>query len=144
LTRSRPLEILATMCSEKDQQEIRQLIADWSAAVRRKDYAGILKNHSRDILMFDVPPPFQSQGIDAYRRTWEKFFGWMSEPAPFEFSELRITAGHDVAFVTARGKCFAPDEHGDPVELAFRLTVGLRKTADQWVVEHEHHSVPAA
>jgi hypothetical protein len=35
--------------------------------VRRRNFAGILENHSADILMFDVPPPFQSRGIDAHR-----------------------------------------------------------------------------
>jgi hypothetical protein len=27
---------------------------------------GILANHSPDILMFDVPPPIQSKGIESY------------------------------------------------------------------------------
>jgi len=27
--------------------------------------------------MFDVPPPFQSKGIEGYKKTWELFF-----PAP--------------------------------------------------------------
>ena len=127
----------------EDEAAIRQVIADWSAAVRRKDFDGILKSHSRDILMFDVPAPFQSEGIDAYRKTWEVFFGWMAGPPKFEFSDLRITAGHDVAFATGHGRCFGPDESGKPAELDFRLTMGLRKRNGQWIVEHEHHSVPA-
>jgi ketosteroid isomerase-like protein len=31
---------------------------------------GILANHSPDISMFDVPPPVQSKGIEAYKKTW--------------------------------------------------------------------------
>jgi ketosteroid isomerase-like protein len=54
---------------DKEHAEIRQLIMDWSAAVRRKDYDGVLKSHSRNVLMFDVPPPFESEGIYAYRKT---------------------------------------------------------------------------
>ena len=128
---------------DKDHAEIRELIADWSAAVRRKDYDGILKNHSRDMLMFDVPPPFQSEGIDAYRKTWDLFFGWMAGPPKFELSDVRITAGQEVAFVTAHGKCFGPNGRGRAEELDFRLTLGLRKSDGGWVIEHEHHSVPA-
>jgi uncharacterized protein (TIGR02246 family) len=129
--------------TDTDQSAIRKLIADWSAAVRRRDYEGVLKHHSRDILMFDVPPPFQSEGIDAYRKTWEAFFGWMAGPPRFEFSDLRITAGQDVAFATAQGRCFGPDKSGKPTDLDFRLTIGLRKSGGQWIIEHEHHSVPA-
>jgi uncharacterized protein (TIGR02246 family) len=128
---------------DKEHAEIRQLIADWSAAVRRKDYDGVLKNHSRNMLMFDVPPPFQSEGIDAYRKTWDLFFGWMASQPKFELSDLRITAGQEVAFVTAHGKCFGPNGHGTAEELDFRLTIGLRKSNGRWVIEHEHHSVPA-
>ncbi|HEX3702475.1 MAG TPA: nuclear transport factor 2 family protein, partial [Vicinamibacterales bacterium] len=59
-----------------DEAEITRLIEDWARAVRHKDFTGILANHSPDILMFDVPPPVQSKGIDAYRSTWDLFFSW--------------------------------------------------------------------
>ena len=128
---------------DNDHAEIRELIADWSAAVRRKDYDGVLRNHSRNVLMFDVPPPFQSEGIDAYRKTWDLFFGWMASTPKFELSDVRITAGQEVAFVTAHGKCFGPNGRAGVEELDFRLTLGLRKSDGRWVIEHEHHSVPA-
>ena len=129
---------------DNEHAEIRELIAEWSAAVRRKDYDGVLRNHSRNVLMFDVPPPFQSEGIDAYRKTWELFFGWMASAPKFELSDVRITAGQEVAFVTAHGKCFGPNGRGGCEELAFRLTLGLRKSDGRWLIEHEHHSVPAS
>lgn len=126
-----------------DEAAIRELIDDWSAAVRGRDSNGVLKGRSRDILMFDVPGPFHSEGIEAYRKTWDLFFGWMSQPPKFEFSDIRVTAGSDVAFVTAHGKCFGPDDAGKPSELDFRLTMGLRKTGGEWIIEHEHHLIPA-
>ena len=129
--------------TQDDETAIRELIQAWAAAVRRKDYEGILACHSRDMLLFDVPGPFQSEGIAAYRKTWDIFFGWMAGPPKFEFSDVRITAGAGVAFVTAHGHCFGPDDAGKPADLHFRLTMGLRKIDGQWTVEHEHHSVPA-
>jgi uncharacterized protein (TIGR02246 family) len=115
------------LTTNHDKTAIRKLIDDWCAAVRRRDYDGVLKWHSPDILMFDVPGPFRSEGIEAYRKTWDLFFGWMSEPPKFELSDIRITAGSDVAFATARGECLGPDDSGKPAELEFRLTIGLRK-----------------
>ena len=32
---------------------------------------------------------------------------------------------------------------GEYVELPFRLTIGLNKTGNQWIIVHEHHSIPA-
>jgi ketosteroid isomerase-like protein len=56
---------------------------------------------------------------------------------------MSITAGDDVAFVTALTRCAGAEANEDKIELEFRLTIGLRKIAGQWIVTHEHHSIPA-
>jgi SnoaL-like domain len=56
---------------------------------------------------------------------------------------MDITAGADVAFVTALMRCAGVEKSGERIELGFRLTIGLRKMGGQWVVVHEHHSIPA-
>jgi ketosteroid isomerase-like protein len=33
---------------------------------------------------------------------------------------------------------------GNVAELDFRLTICLRKIGGQWIVMHEHHSIPAS
>jgi uncharacterized protein (TIGR02246 family) len=126
-----------------DEAAVRDVIEAWAAAVRRKDYEGILRNHSPDLVMFDVPPPFQSKGLEAYQASWDLFFSWSNDPIPFEVQEMNITAGADVAFVVATMRCAGPGADGKPTGLDFRLTVGLRKIDGQWTITHEHHSVPA-
>jgi ketosteroid isomerase-like protein len=103
-------------------------VEDWADAVRRRDLPAVLLNHSSDILMFDVPPPFLSHGIDAYAKTWDLFFAWARDPAVFDIKEMNITASNDVAFVTAAMRC-AGTTDGKDMELDFRLTIGLRKSA---------------
>lgn len=127
----------------EDEREIRDLLETWAAAVRRRDLAGILRNHSTDILMFDVPPPLQCRGIDAYRRTWDVFFSWSHDPVKFDISEMDVIAGADVAFAAATMRCAGREASGEDIELDFRLTVGLQKIGGQWIVTHEHHSIPA-
>jgi len=56
---------------------------------------------------------------------------------------MNVTAGHDVAFVTALMRCAGTEPNGEKTELEFRVTIGLRKIAGQWIVMHEHHSIPA-
>jgi uncharacterized protein (TIGR02246 family) len=126
-----------------DEAAVRTVVESWMACVRRRDIAGILQNHSPDIVMFDVPPPFQSRGIEAYRKTWDPFFSWSRDPVAFDATEMSITAGADVAFVVAAMRCAAPGANGKPESLDFRLTVGLRKIDGRWSITHEHHSVPA-
>jgi ketosteroid isomerase-like protein len=93
--------------------------------------------------MFDVPPPLQSKGIEAYEKTWDQFFSWAREPVVFDIKEMSITAGSEVAFVAALMRCAGTETNGENIELDFRLTIGLRKIDDAWIVTHEHHSIPA-
>jgi uncharacterized protein (TIGR02246 family) len=125
-----------------DEAEIRALINRWAKAVRDEDLAEIRADHDPDILMFDVPPPFMSRGLDAYMATWELFFRWQAKPVQFDFHDIDITAGEEVAFATAIGRC-CDLSSGEKVDLEFRLTMGLQKRDGKWRIMHEHHSVPA-
>ena len=127
-----------------NEAAIRELVQSWARAVRAKDLDGILANHSTDILMFDVPPPLQSKGIEAYKKTWELFFSWSNDPVVFDIKDMDIIAGSDVAFVAALMRCAGTEKNGERIELEFRLTIGLRTIGDQWMVLHEHHSIPAS
>ena len=127
----------------ENQNQVRQIVENWAAAVRNKDIDSILAHHSDDITMFDVPPPFESIGIDAYRKTWDLFFAF-TKAGVFDMQDLQITAGEDVAFCFAKMKCEDKSSTEDYVPLDFRLTIGLKKINEQWTIMHEHHSIPAA
>ena len=129
--------------TSKEETEIRKLIDQWAKAVREEDTAGIRANHDPGILMFDVPPPFLSRGLDAYMKSWDLFYASQERPVTFDFHDIQITAGHDVAFATALGKCIYINPTGKTEPLDFRLTMGLRKINGQWRITHEHHSLPA-
>ena len=129
--------------SPQDDAAIRDVVESWAAAVRRRDFQGILQNHSSDMVMFDVPPPFQSNGIEAYKKTWDLFFSCSIDPIIFDITAMTITAGRDVAFVVATMRCTEPGPDGARKGLDFRLTIGLCKIGNQWMITHEHHSVPA-
>jgi len=134
------LGVMAT--DNLDEAEIRALIARWSKAVRDEDLDAIRADHDPDVLMFDVPPPFLLRGLDAYMATWDTFFKWQARPVQFDFRDVAVTAGSDVAIVTAIGTC-CDLSSGGPVNLDFRLTMGFRKIGGKWRIIHEHHSIPA-
>ena len=125
------------------ETQIRALIEAWADAVRRHDLPAILAHHAPDIVMFDVPPPFQSRGLDEYRKTWDLFFGYHEPSQAFDIKELAITAGDDVAFAVATMRCGSTSGSPEDGGLLFRLTIGLRKVDGDWRITHEHHSVPA-
>jgi ketosteroid isomerase-like protein len=122
------------MPDTSNEKQIRTLLEDWAAAVRAKDMAGALAHHADDIVMFDVPLPLQSRGMEEYEKTWELFFANnRGGPGSFELTDVHITAGDTVAYCHALLKIF---------DSTARLTMGLRKERGQWLVAHEHHSYP--
>lgn len=130
-----------TQQAETAEGQIRALIEAWAAAARRHDLPAILAHHEQNIVMFDLPPPLQSKGIEEYKATWDLFFKAHKASQVFDIEELAITAGDDVAFAVAIMRCATGSEPGG---FPFRLTIGLRKIDGEWQVTHEHHSIPAA
>ena len=126
-----------------DEALIRALIERWSKAVRDENRDGIRADHDADILMFDVPQPLLSRGLDAYMASWEGFISNVEKPISFAFHDVEVTCGEDVAFATAIGRCVDINKAGKREPLEFRLTMGLRKIGGQWRIMHEHHSLPA-
>ena len=126
-----------------DREQIRTLIERWAEAVHSGDMSRVLADHADDIVMFDVPPPYEGvRGIDAYRETWPPFFELQARGASFEIVSLDVTAGDEVAYAHALLRCGTHQELADNPENRLRLTLGLRKEHGRWVVAHEHHSFP--
>lgn len=124
-----------------DEAQIRTLVEGWVAAVQRGDLDAVVAEHAADIVMFDVPPPYEGvRGIAAYRETWPPFFDWLARGSSFQLLSLDVTAGADVAFAHALLRCGTPRELAEHPANRLRLTLGLRKEQGRWVVAHEHHS----
>jgi uncharacterized protein (TIGR02246 family) len=126
-----------------DVTQIRSLVERWASAVHAGDLDTVVADHADDIVMFDVPPPEDGvRGMDAYRGAWPPFFEWQAQGASFEIVELDVTAGDRVAYAYALLRCGTPAELARDPALRLRLTLGLRKEGDRWLVTHEHHSFP--
>src|SRR6478752_3336070 len=131
-----------------DEQQIRDLIQRWTTAVHAGDLPQVLADHAANIVMFDVPPPYQGvRGINAYRDTWPGFSRWQASGSVFDIESLEVTAGAHVAFAFALLRCGAVADYERDPEQRLRLTIGLRrcdggprKVQDRWTVTHEHHS----
>lgn len=126
-----------------DQSLIRETIERWVEAIKACDLDGVVAAHTDDIVMFDVPPPFDGvRGATAYRDSWPPFFEFISGGAIFELLELDVTAGDDVAFARGLLRCGTPEDSAANPENRLRLTMGLRKENGRWLIAHEHHSFP--
>ncbi|PRC47557.1 DUF4440 domain-containing protein [Mycobacterium sp. ITM-2017-0098] len=127
----------------EDDTQIRETIESWVAAIRACELDGVVAAHTDDIVMFDVPPPHNGvRGIGAYRASWPDFFEFIGSGALFELLELDVIAGDSVAFAYALLRCGTPEELAVNPDSRLRITMGLRKIGDRWLIAHEHHSFP--
>jgi uncharacterized protein (TIGR02246 family) len=124
----------------RNVSDVRRVFDRWINAVQARDLDGVAEAHPSDILMFDVAMPPQFKGMDRYRDSWTDFFQWFGEDGVFEPSEVSITAGEDVAFSHCMIRC--EGSQGEGSYLPVRLTLCYRKIDRQWMIVHEHHSVP--
>jgi uncharacterized protein (TIGR02246 family) len=125
-----------------DEAQIRQLIADWGKALHAKDLNTLMSYYAPDILTFDILPPLQYQGVDAYRKNFEAWFAAVHGPIDYETHDLRIMTGEDVAFCHSLNRVRSTRITGETTETWVRVTVGFQKIGGTWKITHEHVSVP--
>jgi ketosteroid isomerase-like protein len=124
--------------SSANETEIRDLIVRWTRAIAEGNREGVLAHHAKDLLMYDFPSTVH--GIDAYGRTWDFFDDSRRGTVTFDPRDISVRADDHLAFATCEIHCDGTT--AGPFDL--RLTVCLERRGDEWIVTHEHHSVPTA
>jgi uncharacterized protein (TIGR02246 family) len=134
----------AVQAAPGDEAAIKALEARFTSAFNAKDVNAIMKIYvpNESLVVFDVVPPRQYVGAKAYRKDWEDFFASFKGPAKIELTDVSITAdttlgfGHSIQHVTGT------DTKGKPIDLTVRVTDGYRKINGNWLIVHEHVSIP--
>jgi uncharacterized protein (TIGR02246 family) len=130
--------------SAQDQAAIRVLEDKFAAAFNARDSNAIMALYSSgdDLVVFDSVPPRQYTGWDAYKKDWDDTFAMFPGPVQFQVSDLVVTVGGDVAFSHSIQSGTFTDKKGKKVALTVRVTDGYKKVNGQWLIAHEHVSIP--
>lgn len=125
-----------------EEAQIHRLFDDWQTAVHERDLDKLMSLYDRHIVSFDMIPPLQYNGIEAYRKNWQMGFNCMSGPMQFEMQDMHLTVGDEVAFGHALNHISGTDKDGQTFDNWVRWTTCLRKLNGRWLITHEHVSVP--
>jgi len=125
-----------------DEVAIRALEGRFAAAVAAKNVGAIMKAYAPDVLVYDLVPPRQYVGADAYRKDWEAFMGAYKGPVKFEISDLHVDIAGPMAWSRSVQHIVGTDPTGHPSDTTVRVTDVYRKTPAGWRIVHEHVSVP--
>jgi ketosteroid isomerase-like protein len=131
--------------ADDGQREIRSLLGGWSKAFRNKDVDGVMAIYApgQELVAYDIVPPLEYRGVDAYRRDYAAFFEEFNGPLDVEIRDLHIVGSSDVAFSYGLERMAGTLRDGAPFETWVRFTQGYRRIGGHWYAVHDHISVPA-
>jgi ketosteroid isomerase-like protein len=128
----------------EDEAKIRALEDKFAAAVIAKDVNAIMSAYVPDetLVVFDVASLRQCVGAKAYRKDREKFLAVFNGPVEFEISALKVATDGALGFGHCIQHVGGTNSTGRSIDLTLRVTDVYRRYQENWLVVHEHISVP--
>lgn len=125
----------------QSEAAIAELIDRYVKAVNAKDIDGVMSVYAPDVIAFDIVPPLQYVGAEAFSKAWREVFE-RYQVIQYEVRHLSITAGDDVAFSHSLNRNNGILTNGQKVDMWLRWTACYRKTDEKWRIAHLQISVP--
>jgi ketosteroid isomerase-like protein len=127
-----------------DVAQIRTLESKLAAAAEARNLDAIMKAYIPDktLFVFDVIPPREYLGAEAFRKNWDGFLGSTKGPLKYETTDVEVTVVGTVAYGHSIQRIVATGVKGDPIDLTTRVSDVYRKIKGNWVIVQEHISVP--
>jgi ketosteroid isomerase-like protein len=124
-------------------EQIKRRMQDWKRTFEAKDVEGMMTFYAEGqaFSAFDLMPPIEFRGGEQWRQGWGNFFGAFDGPLGLEFSGLEVHANDDLAFarlfIRLQGVM-----NGQDTDMWVRTTNCFRLIAGQWLMVHDHVSMP--
>jgi uncharacterized protein (TIGR02246 family) len=125
-----------------DEADIRRRIDNCANALHAMDLEGVMALYAPDIVSFDIVPPLRHVGAEAKRKNWVDVFATYQPPLGYEFRDVTITVGDDVAFCHSLNRVSGTLRNGQRSETWLRWTACFRKIDGNWLIAHDQVSVP--
>lgn len=127
-----------------DKTKIESMYQNYVKAFNAKDVNGIMASYApgNQLFVFDVVPPRQYAGWDAYKKDWEELFAGLPGPLSETMSDLEITVVGSVAYAHNIQAGYFTTKDGTKMNLTVRVTDVWRKLNGKWLIVQEHVSVP--
>jgi ketosteroid isomerase-like protein len=124
---------------------LRRRIAELAQAIRDKNLDQLMAFYAPNVVVFDVRPPLDTRGAATYRQNFERWFASFEGPLGFEPMELRIVPGEPAAFCHYLALVTGTRPGGDRKSGYWvRGTTCFERRDGEWLVTHEHISLPSA
>lgn len=124
------------------ENEIHQWMDNFKRAFDARDTKAVMALYTPDVTAYDIVPPLQYKGIDAYTKDFATFFSMFQGPMTIDFQDCNISTSGDLAIVSCLQHLTGTMTNGQSSSMWVRGTSGLRRVNGQWLDFHDHISVP--
>jgi len=136
--------VAAEPAANADKAAIKALEDTYNEGFNSKDVDKVMSVYApgSELFVFDVVPPREYKGWDAYKKDFEGLFSAFPGPMKNTISEQTIHVvgslayGHNIQTGEFTGK------DGMKVKIVARTTDIYRKINGKWLIVEEHNSVP--
>jgi ketosteroid isomerase-like protein len=126
-----------------NDSEIRALLDSRVDACKAKDIDRLMSLYSSDIVYYDVVPPLEFAGSADVRRNFMRWFDEYDGPIGLETHELSVAVSGDIAFARMLHVDSGKRKEGVPEGAVWlRSTVCCQRSGGEWLITHEHISLP--
>jgi ketosteroid isomerase-like protein len=126
------------------EEVLRKRIDELAQAIRDKDVDLLMTFYAPDVVAFDLVPPLHARGAHRYRENFERWFASFEGPLGFEHKDLRVAPGEGAAFCHYLALITGARAGGRKSGYWVRGTTCFEQLDGQWLVTHEHISMPKA
>jgi len=123
--------------------EVQQWLNDFTNAFQTKNLDAMGALYAPDVVTYDVIPPLQYVGKDAYMKDWKDFFAGFNGPLKMDIKDCHIQSSGNLATVECLDFVSGTMTNGTAFNSWLRATTILRKDNGKWLDIHDHVSYPA-
>ena len=126
-------------------KDVQAALEKWTKAFEAKDVNGVMAMYApgNALTAYDIVPPLQYAGNDAYRKDYANFFAQFDGPLHVELSDGHLETSRDLAVAYGLERISGKLKSGQPADMWVRYTSVFKRIDGQWRDIHDHVSVPA-
>jgi len=131
--------------AQQSTKEIQAALDKWTKAFEAKDVDGVMAMYASGnaLTAYDVVPPLQYSGNEAYRKDYGEFFAQFDGPLQVELRDPHLEVSGDLGLAYGLERISGKMKGGQPVDMWVRYTSAFKRIDGQWRDIHDHVSVPA-
>ena len=125
-----------------DEAAIRHWLDRWAKVFSAHDLNGIKSLYAPDVVAYDLVPPLEYRGRDAYLKDYSELLSQYDGPIAVEYRDLHVVTSGNLGFAAGLEQISGTLKGGEKSAMWARFTSEFRKVKGRWLDFHDHVSVP--